>query len=167
MRVTSIVPVLLLAWTPALFAQTPAPQTPAAPAPVASIPRPTLANAQRMLTAAYAKATELRIGLSCVVVDVRGDVVAAMRMDGVPFLTIDVARGKATTSALFGQPSGAMGERGPALQSIGASAGLTLLTVQGGLPVVNNNQRLGGIGCSGAASQQDEDAARAGLAAGQ
>ncbi len=120
-----------------------------------------------MLQAAYNKATELRIGLSCVVVDVRGDIVAAMRMDGVPFLTVEVAKGKATTSAFFGQPSGAMGERGPALQSIGAAAGVTMLTVQGALPVVANNQRIGGIGCSGAASQQDEDAARAGLAAGQ
>lgn len=137
---------------------------PAAPAPV---PRPTLANANRILQAAYNKATELRIGLSCVVVDVRGDVVAAMRMDGVPFLTVEVAKGKATTSAFFGQPSGAMGERGPALQAIGASAGVTMLTVQGALPIVSNNQRLGGIGCSGAASQQDEDAARAGLGAAQ
>jgi glc operon protein GlcG len=120
-----------------------------------------------MLTAAQAKATELKVGLSCVVVDVRGDVVAAVRMDGVPFLTIDVARGKATMSALFGQPSGAMGERGPAIQAIGASAGVTMLAAQGAVPIVTNNQRIGGIGCSGAASQQDEDAARAGLAAGQ
>jgi uncharacterized protein GlcG (DUF336 family) len=117
-----------------------------------------------MLQAAQAKAAELRVGLSCVIVDVRGDLVAAIRMDGVGFLTVEVAKGKATTSAMFGAPSGAMGERGPVLQAIGASAGLTMLTVQGAVPIVQNNQRLGGIGCSGAASQQDEDAARAGLA---
>lgn len=162
MRITLFALALALA-SASVSAQ--APQTPPAQPP--PVPRPTLASAQRMLTAAYAKATELRIGLSCVVVDVRGDIVAAMRMDGVPFLTVDVAKGKATTSAFFGQPSGAMGERGPALQAIGASAGVTMLTVQGAVPVVINNQRLGGIGCSGAASQQDEDAARAGLAAGQ
>jgi uncharacterized protein GlcG (DUF336 family) len=120
-----------------------------------------------MLAAAQAQAAEMKVGLSCVVVDVRGDLVAATRMDGVPFLTVEVAKGKATTSAFFGQPSGAMGDRGPALQAIGASAGLTMLTVQGAVPIVSNNQRIGAIGCSGAASQQDEDAARAGLAAGQ
>jgi glc operon protein GlcG len=163
MHMKSLVLALALVPSGPLFAQ--APQTPPAQPP--PVPRPTLAAAQRMLTAAQAKAAELRIGLSCVVVDVRGDLVAAARMDGVPFLTIDVAKGKATTSAFFGQPSGAMGERGPALAAIGASAGLTMLTVQGALPIVISNQRLGGIGCSGAASQQDEDAARAGLAAGQ
>jgi uncharacterized protein GlcG (DUF336 family) len=162
MRMTLLVPALALAWAVPGLAQTPAP-----PAQPASIPRPTLASAQRMLAAAQAKAVELKVGLSCVVVDVRGDLVAAVRMDGVPFLTVDVAKGKATTSAFFGQPSGAMGERGPALQAIGASAGLTMLTVQGAVPIVANNQRIGAIGCSGAASQQDEDAARAGLAAGQ
>lgn len=162
MRVMSCLMVMVFALATPTLAQTPPP-----PVQPAAIPRPTLVNAQRMLTAAYGKASELRIGLSCVVVDVRGDIVAAMRMDGVPFLTVDVAKGKATTSAFFGQPSGAMGERGPALQAIGASAGVTLLTVQGALPIVANNQRIGGIGCSGATSQQDEDAARAGLGAVQ
>jgi glc operon protein GlcG len=162
MRIKLLVSALALVSTAPVLAQVPAP-----PAPPASIPRPSLANAQRMLTAAQAKATEMKVGLSCVVVDVRGDLVAAVRMDGVPFLTVEVAKGKATTSAFFGQPSGAMGDRGPALQAIGASAGLTMLTVQGAVPIVSNNQRIGAIGCSGAASQQDEDAARAGLAAGQ
>ena len=141
-----------------------APQTPPAQPP--PVPRVTLASAQKMLTAAQAKATEMRVGLSCVVLDVRGDLVAAFRMDGVPFLTVEVAKGKATSSAFFGQPSGAMGDRGPVLASIGNAAGLTMLTVQGALPIVQNNQRLGAMGCSGAASQQDEDAARAGIAAG-
>jgi uncharacterized protein GlcG (DUF336 family) len=145
----------------AAFAQ--APQTPPAQPP--PVPRPSLASAQKMLQAAQAKAAEMRVGLSCVVVDVRGDLVAVMRMDQVAFLTVEVAKGKANTSALFGQPSGAMGERGAALQAIGAQAGVSILAAQGGLPIVQNNQRLGGIGCSGAASQQDEDAARAGLAA--
>ena len=162
MRISVLVSALALAWAVPVLAQ-----TPPAPAPPASIPRPTLASAQRMIAAAQAKAADMKVGLSCVVVDVRGDLVAALRMDGVPFLTVDVARGKATTSAFFGQPSGSMGERGPALQAIGASAGLTMLTVQGAVPIVSNNQRIGAIGCSGAASQQDEDAARAGLAAGQ
>jgi uncharacterized protein GlcG (DUF336 family) len=88
-------------------------------------------------------------------------------MDGAAFLTVTVAQGKARTSAFFGQPSGSMGERGAALQSIGSAAGQTLLTVQGALPIVQNNRRVGAMGCSGATSQQDEDSARAGIAAGQ
>src|SRR5262245_2523428 len=79
------------------------------PPPAASVPGPTLASAEKMLTAARAKATEMGVNLTCVVVDVHGDLVAAARMDGVLALTVDVAQGKARTSAFFGQPSGGMG----------------------------------------------------------
>jgi uncharacterized protein GlcG (DUF336 family) len=40
-----------------------------------------------------------------------------------------------------------------------------LLPVQGAVPIIRNNQIHGAIGCSGATSQQDEDAAKAALAA--
>jgi uncharacterized protein GlcG (DUF336 family) len=150
---------LLVVLVSPVFGQTP-------PAPAAPVPGPSLASAERMLAAAKAKAMEMGVGLTCVVVDAHGDLVAASRMDGVAFLTVTVAQGKARTSAFFGQPSGAMGERGPALQAIGAAAGQTLLTVQGALPIVQGGRRVGAMGCSGASSQQDEDAARAGIAAG-
>ena len=120
-----------------------------------------------MLTAARANATQVAIGLSCAVVDVHGDLVAAARMDGVAFLTITVAQGKARASAFTGQPSGALGERGPVFQNIGAAAGQTVLAVQGAVPIVQGGKRVGAIGCSGGTGQQDEDAARAGLMAGQ
>lgn len=140
-------------------------QTP--PAAPAAVPGPTLASDEKMLAAARAKAAELGVAVSCVVVDVHGDLVAAARMDGAGFLTVTVAHGKARTSALFGQPSGALGERGAVLQSIGAAAGQTVLPVQGALPIVQGGKRVGAIGCSGATSQQDEDSARAGMAAAQ
>ena len=138
-----------------------------APPAAAMIPGPSSASAEKMIAAARAKATQMGVAVSCVVVDMHGDIVAALRMDGAAFLTVTVAQGKARTSAFFGQPSGSMGERGAALQSIGSAAGQTLLTVQGALPIVQNNRRVGAMGCSGATSQQDEDSARAGIAAGQ
>jgi len=147
-----------------LLAQT-APQAP--PPPAAPVPGPTLANAEKMLTAARAKAMELGISLSCAVVDVHGDLVAAARMDGVAFLTMTVAQGKARTSALTGQPSGGLGERGAGFQAIGTAAGQTVLTVQGAVPIVQGGRRLGGIGCSGGTGQQDEEAARSGVMAAQ
>ena len=135
------------------------PRTPPAP-----IPSPSLAIAEMMLAAATAKATELGVRLTCVVVDVRGDLVAAARMDGAPFWTVETALGKARASAVFGGPSGA--DR-PDLQSIAAASGLTIFTIQGALPIVTGTQRTGAIGCSGASGQQDEDAARAGIATQQ
>jgi len=140
-------------------------QTP--PPSAAAVPGPSLANAEKMLAAARAKAMEMGVGVSCAVVDVHGDLVAAARMDGVGFLTVTVAQGKARTSAFTGQPSGGLGERGALFQSVGSAAGQTLLTIQGAVPIVQGGKRLGGIGCSGATSQQDDEAARAGLMASQ
>ncbi len=150
----------------AMLAAVPVPaQTP--PPAAAPVPGPTLASAEKMLAAARAKAMDMSVGVSCAVVDVHGDLVAAARMDGVGFLTITVAQGKARTSAFTGQPSGGLGERGTLFQAVGTAAGQTLLAIQGAVPIVQGGKRLGGIGCSGATGQQDEDAARAGLMAAQ
>lgn len=137
----------------------------ARPAPASPIPAPSAAAAERMIGATRAKAAELGINLACVVLDMHGDIVAALRMDGATFLNMAVAQAKARASAFFGQPSGALAERAAVLQNIGGAAGQPMLTVQGALPVVQDGRRVGAIGCSGAAAQQDEDAARAGLAA--
>ena len=42
-----------------------------------------------------------------------------------------------------------------------------MLFVQGAVPIMNEGQSGGAIGCSGASAQQDEDAANAGIAAMQ
>src|SRR4029450_4939479 len=94
------------------FAQAPGPGRGAAPPPAtpnAPAPGPTYAEAQKVLAAAWASAHKINVKLSCAVVDSRGDLVARGRMDGARFQTPDVARGKALTSAMFGQPSGGMG----------------------------------------------------------
>ena len=161
--------VLFAAMTAPAFAQQGRAGGPAGPPPppAARIPAPSSANAEKMIGAARAKAVELGINLACVVVDAHADVVASLRMDGATFLNMSVAHAKARASAFFGQPSGAFGERGAILANIGAAADQTMLTVQGAVPIVQNNQRVGAIGCSGAAAAQDEDAAKAGLAAAQ
>lgn len=158
--------VFLLSATVVATGQTPA-QAPPPSAPSAAIPGPTLASAEQMLNGARAKAMELGIKLSCAVVDVHGDLVAAARMDGAAFLSMTVAQGKARTSALTGQPSGAFGDRGANFQAAAAAAGVTALTVQGAVPIVLGGTRVGGIGCSGGLATQDEEAARAGLMSAQ
>lgn len=118
-----------------------------------------------MLAGARAKAGDLRISLSCAIVDITGNLVAAIRMDNAAPLTMLAAQGKARTSAMMGMPSGSYGERGPQIQAIGEMMGQNLLTVQGGVPIMQGGMRVGGIGCSGAPPQQDEEAAIAGTAA--
>ena len=163
--------VLMMLAAVCAFAQTAAAQArggaPAAPAtPNAPVPGPTFAEAQKALTSSWAAADKMSVKVSCAVVDSRGDLIALGRMDGARFLTTDVARGKALTSALFGQPSGALGQFGssPFFQNLNTAAQGRIYQIQGAVPIMRNNQVLGAIGCSGATAQQDEDAAKAGLA---
>ncbi len=154
----------------AMFASAPisAQQAPApAAAPPAPIPGPTLAQALKAMELARAAADKINVKLSCVVVDSRGDLVAVSRMDGARYFTTDVARGKALTSATFGRPSAEMIQFGstPMFQNFNTAAQGRLYPIQGALPIQKNNQTIGAMGCSGASSQQDEDAVRAALSA--
>jgi len=132
----------------------------------AAPPGPTTAQAMAALAAAQETAEELDVSLSCAVVDSRGDMIAMARMDGARFFTTDVARGKARISAFFGQPSGDMADFGnsPAFQSFNETLQGPLYAFQGALPIMRNGDVIGAMGCSGAASQIDEDAVRAALA---
>ncbi len=136
------------------------------PAPPVVPPGPTMAEALKALEATRAAAAKIGVVLSCAVVDSRGDLIAVARMDGARFFTTDVARGKAQVSAMFGQPSGAMAQFGasPFFSNLNTAAQGRLYPIQGALPVMRAKQLIGAIGCSGATAQQDEDAARAGLA---
>jgi glc operon protein GlcG len=133
--------------------------TPVAP------PGPTAAQAMAALAVARETAEGLGVSLSCAVVDSRGDMIALARMDGARFYTTDVARGKARISALFGQPSSDMADFGnsPAFQSFNETLPGPLYAFQGALPIMRSGELIGAMGCSGAASQVDEDAVRSAL----
>ena len=124
---------------------------------------PSLADAQKALVEAGSSADGMGVKLSCAVVDSRGALVALARMDDAPYFTADVAVGKARASATFGAPTSA-------LESLGSGgvgdviAGGPMLFRQGAVPIVQKGQLVGALGCSGASSQQDEDAANAGIA---
>ncbi len=126
---------------------------------------PTTDQAMSALAAAKAAAEALGVSLSCAVVDSRGDMIAMARMDGARFFTTDVAQGKARMSALFGQPSGAMADFGnsPAFSSFNETIPGPLYAFQGALPIMRDGELIGAMGCSGAASQVDEDAVRSAL----
>ncbi len=133
-------------------------------APVAP-PGPSTDQAMSALASAKATAESLSVSLSCAVVDSRGDMIAMARMDGARFFTTDVAQGKARMSAFFGQPSGDMADFGnsPAFQSFNETMPGPLYAFQGALPIMRDGEVIGAMGCSGAASQVDEDAVRSAL----
>jgi glc operon protein GlcG len=126
----------------------------------------TLEDAQKVLAAGIATAEEEGVAVAIAVVDARGDLVLAGRMQGAGFTSADIAKGKAQAAALFGVPSSQYqpmaGE--PIMQQVNAVAGGTLVFFQGGVPVVCDGAVVGGVGASGTASRPDADekAAQAG-----
>jgi glc operon protein GlcG len=111
------------------------------------------------------------VTLSFVVVDTAGPLVAAGRMDGAPFITIEVARGKAYACvATGGQPGSALAQRfrdNPMVWGNVADLGFgaPLLPATGSLPIFFGKDLVGAIGASGALSEVDEAAVLAGILA--
>jgi glc operon protein GlcG len=127
----------------------------------------TLAEANRILEGALAKAREMHINISVAVCDAGGRLVAFNRMDGAIWASAYGSQGKAIASAAFARPSGELQERAdtPIVRGIAAAEGGHMIPSQGGVPVMRNGIVEGGCGVGGGTGQQDEDCARAGAAA--
>jgi glc operon protein GlcG len=126
----------------------------------------TLREAEKLIKAAKDKAISQNLKVSIAIVDSRGDLVITCRMDGAPYFTPDIARGKAMVSANLNAPSGSLGERAdnPFTQTLNQMNSGRLFFMQGALPIVKNNEVLGAVGVAGATSQQDEDIVKEALA---
>jgi uncharacterized protein GlcG (DUF336 family) len=127
----------------------------------------TLDEAERVLQAAKKKAMQMGVKLSISVVDARGDLICMVRMDGAPWRTPYISRGKARASACFGVPSADLTDRAltPVFRAVMEVEKGEFVPGQGALPIMKNGELIGAIGGSGGTSQEDEDAARAGIAA--
>ena len=125
----------------------------------------TLAEANRMVQAAIAKADELNVKVSIAVCDAGGSLLAFNRMEGASPVSAAVSQGKAAASAGFGRASGTLQADSPVIQAVIAAMGGRMLPAQGAVPVLKNGELVGSIGGSGATAKQDEECAQAGLAA--
>jgi len=129
--------------------------------------RLTAQAALRAVEAAVAHAGELGARVNACVVDAGGHPIAFLRGDGAFLPSGGIARDKAATAAGFGAPTGALYDAlapEPAvLAGIAKRDGVAAFP--GGLPIRAGDEVIGGIGVSGASADQDEDCARAGLAA--
>jgi len=117
-------------------------------------------------SAAVAHAEKNGWKINVAVVDRGGNLMAFLRMPGAFIHSINIAIDKAYTSASFGFPTkawmGAIGNNEG--MKFGFSAQPRLIIFGGGLPI-GEGDWLGGIGVSGASETEDEECARAGLAA--
>ena len=134
-------------------------------------PALTLEQANQLMQGAFAYARQRNAAVTVAVVDAGGHVITAGRMDGMPFGTFDVARGKAIASVATGGESGkALMERyraNPIVfgQISSLSYGGPMFPSQGSLPIFIHGHLVGAAAGSGASSQFDEDAVRAGIRA--
>lgn len=120
----------------------------------------TLKDAQRMADRAVEAAGKLGREVSVVVVNREGRVIVAQRMDGASYMSLEVARAKAETSAALGAPTSAL----EAQLARGDHSALSVpgaLTIAGGVPVIVGGAPVAGVGVSGGAPFEDEQAATA------
>ncbi len=132
----------------------------------AAIPGITAEAAAAACTAAVAHAAARGWKINVAVVDRGGNLMAFLRMPGAFIHSIDIAIDKAYTAASFGFPTkawmGAIGHDDG--MKFGFSNQPRLIVFGGGLPI-GEGEWIGGIGVSGASESEDEECARAGLAA--
>ncbi|MDQ1649406.1 MAG: hypothetical protein QOG60_1463 [Frankiaceae bacterium] len=124
----------------------------------------TLDQAQSLLAAARTAADDLGVPMSVAVMDPAGHLLAFARMDGAPWVSADVAQGKAWTSAAYGMPSAGQKDKMGSMP-IFATAITTMthgrFTPQtGAVPVYRDGTLLGAVGASGGTGDQDEQVSR-------
>ena len=135
------------------------------------IQRLTTSGAKTMMTAAISKAEEFGIAVTVAIVDSGGHMLVLERMDGGRFHTVHSSTTKAVTAASNKRPTttrGAQGQDLDTLHAIGLSlaAGAGRWTaMEGGFPIIVDDECLGGIGVSGGDWQQDEEIAKAAVEA--
>jgi glc operon protein GlcG len=118
-----------------------------------------------IINAGIAQASELGVPMSVVVVDVRTDLVAQVRMAGAYRLTVDIARGKALVSTIFLQPSGAVTDDNSVTRRLNALNQDQLVFEKGAVPIFADGALVGAVGVSGGTPEMDEQVAAAAAAA--
>lgn len=120
----------------------------------------TLADAEFLLDQAQKYAVENSFNVSIAVVDVTGSLLTMKRMDGAAPISATICQEKAKCSALSTKPSKVFedmiknGRNG--FLSISNFVGL----LEGGLPILYEEQVVGAVGVSGVQSHQDADIAQ-------
>ncbi len=126
-------------------------------------PALTAADVQKMMAACKAEAMKNKWNVSIAIVDDAGYLLHLERLDGAGPMTAEVAAGKASTAAVTRRPTKFWEDRvkeRPVFLKFPDN-----LPIQGGVPLMHQNECVGAIGVSGVQSHEDEQIANAGIAA--
>lgn len=126
----------------------------------------TLSQAERAIALTKQHADDLGVQASIAVVDAGGHLVAFARQDEAILVSLDMAIGKAYTAIAMRCPTSQIAEAvqpGAPFYHFDLAHNRPLVAFAGGHPI--GNPLAGAIGVSGGSAEQDDEIARAGLAA--
>ena len=130
----------------------------------------TLDTARKILDAAFAKSTELKLKpLVVTILDARGVLKIAAAQDGTSLMRAEIANGKAWGALAMGMGTRALFQRAQEqayfVSAVNSLAQGRLVPVPGGVLIQDGATLLGAIGVSGDTSDNDEACAVAGIEA--
>jgi glc operon protein GlcG len=123
-----------------------------------------LYQAQAVIQAAVAEATQRNWKINVAVADSGGNLVAFERMDGAMLASIQIAQHKARAAVTFRRPTKVF-EDGVQLMHLNYLLAFDgIIASRGGIPLIDQGDIIGAIGCSGGTDSQDEVVSKAGAA---
>jgi glc operon protein GlcG len=123
-----------------------------------------LERAQAAIHTAVAEAKKRDWKMNVAVVDSGGNLVAFQRMDGAQLASIQIAEKKARAAVTFRRDTKVF-EDGMQLDHLEFLLTFDgLVASRGGIPLIVQGKMVGGLGCSGGTSSQDEVVCQAGAA---
>jgi glc operon protein GlcG len=139
--------------------------------PFRNTKRLTSKGVRTMMETAMSKAREFGIAVTVAITDAGGHLLMLERMEGGRFHTVHSSTTKAVTAASNRRPTTSKGAQGQPLDVLHA-LGLALAAgpgnwtaMEGGYPIIVEEECVGGIGVSGGTWEQDEAIAKAALEA--
>jgi len=127
-----------------------------------------LADAERAISAARAKAEEIGVAMAIAIVNEAGILIGLIRMDNSELVAIPIAQDKAYTALVNRMSTQELGEQcqpGGPLYGIQNNLGGRMVIFPGGVPVWREGKLIGAVGASGGTVEQDHLCATAGASA--
>jgi glc operon protein GlcG len=122
----------------------------------------TSADVKTIIAACEVEAVKHNWAVAISVVDDSGILLGFTRMDGAPRVSGEVCVGKARTAAMTGRPSKFFED---VVKARPAFIDFPGTLIQGGVPIMHQNECVGGVGVSGVQSHEDEQVAQVGAVA--
>lgn len=123
-------------------------------------------DALELIAGAEAKSREMGIPMCIAVTDESGTLITFSRMDGSKVLSVSLSQDKAFSAAVSRRGTheyNKLCQPGSLTFGIHTSAAGRFTVVGGGLPVLDGEETVGGIGCSSGSAEQDRECAQAGI----